>query len=116
MGASGHSGKRLLAPTPEDAQTIQLIAAYTGTADHIETSASKSDVEFVDNFGRSIIGSNTICRHLARSSPHSEALLGADAETAAVVCQNFSNMLPLMPGACRTAEQRTGFQTVHSWV
>ena len=85
MGAPAHSGKRLLAPTPEDAKTIQLIAAYTGSADQIETSGSKSDVEYVDEPGRVLFGSNTICRHLARSSPHSEALLGADAETAAVV-------------------------------
>ena len=115
MGATGHSGKRLLAPTPEVAQTIQLIAAYTGTADHIETSTSKNDVEFVDDSGRSIVGSNSICRHLARSSPHSEALLGADAETAAVVRKSLFSMLCLMPRACRTAKQRTGLHTAHSW-
>jgi len=85
MGATGDSGKRLLAPTPQDANTIQLIAAYTGGVGRIETSASKIDVEFIDESGRAIVGSNTICRHLARSSPHSEALLGADPETAAMV-------------------------------
>ena len=90
MGAPAHSGKRLLAPTPEDAKTIQLIAAYTGAADQIETSISKSDVEYIDESGRAIWGSNTVCRQLARSSPHSKALLGADAETAAVVRTIFS--------------------------
>ena len=85
MGATGHSSRRLLAPSPEEAKTIQLIATYTGAADHIEISASKNDVELVDDTGRAIIGSNTICRHLARSSSHSDVLLGADAETAAVV-------------------------------
>lgn len=85
MGASGHGAKRLLSPKPEDAKTIQLIAAYTGAASHIEISAGNSDVELIEESGRTIIGSNTICRHLARSSPHSEALLGADAESAAMV-------------------------------
>lgn len=90
MGASGHSVKRLLAPTPEDAKTIQLIAAYTGAVGQIEAQNSKSDVEFTDETGHTIIGSNTICRHLARSSPHSAALLGADAETAAMVRITFN--------------------------
>ena len=85
MGASSRV-QRLLAPTADDANTIELIAAYTGATGHIETSQSKCDIEYIDETGRSIMGSNTICRHLARSSPHATALLGADAETAAMVC------------------------------
>lgn len=106
MGATAHNSTRLLAPTPEDAKTIQLIAAYIGAA-QIETSTSKGDVELVDESGRAIIGSNTVCRHLARSSPHSEALLGADAETAAVVRTMVPRVVAFCPAACR-AMQITG--------
>ena len=86
MGASSHQVQRLLATTADDANTVELVAAYTGAPGHIEKSQSKIDIEYIDESGRSIMGSNTICRHLARSSPHAEALLGADAETAAMVC------------------------------
>ena len=86
MGASSHHLQRLLAPTADDANTIELVAAYIGAAGHIERSQSKCDIEYIDEAGRSIMGSNTICRHLARSSPHGQDLLGADAETAAMVC------------------------------
>ena len=85
MGASSHQVQRLLATTADDANTVELVAAYTGAPGHIEKSQSKIDIEYIDESGRSIMGSNTICRHLARSSPHAEALLGADAETAAMV-------------------------------
>ena len=105
MGATGDSGTRLLAPTPEDAKTIQLIAAYTGAA-HMEASASKSDVEFVDESGHAIIGSNTICRHLARSSPRFEPLLGADAETAAMVRTMLARVTALPSGVPKDPSQR----------
>ena len=85
MGASSHRVQRLLAPTADDANTVELVAAYTGAAGHIERSQSKCDIEYIDEAGRSIMGSNTICRHLARSSPHAKDLLGADAGTAAMV-------------------------------
>ncbi|CAL5218456.1 g137 [Coccomyxa viridis] len=115
MGAPAHSGKRLLAPTPEDAKTVQLIAAYTGSADHVETSLSKNDVEYIDESGRALFGSNTICRHLARSSPHSKALLGADVETAAVVSQwmsmRYSLLLPISEEALRTLESHLATRT-----
>ena len=97
MGASSHGAQRLLAPAAVDGNTVELIAAYIGAPGHIEKSQSKSDILFIDEAGRSIMGSNTICRHLARSSPHAKALLGADAETAAMVCSYLLLSSPCMP-------------------
>lgn len=85
---------RLLSPTEEDARLVQLVAAHAGLSDCLTVIGDQKELLLVDHNGQSLMGSNTICKHLASATSVGKKLLGQSPEEEALVSSwRFSTLL-----------------------
>ena len=98
MSVTGPHELRLLAPSPHDAQIVKLIAAYAGLLDSLTVLDGQKELQLLTADGATLRGSNTICRHIAKSGTSGKALLGADADEEALVHVCHIPLLPRFGG------------------
>jgi hypothetical protein len=76
---------RLLAPNQDDIRLVQLVAAHAELSDCLSVIPDQKELLLIDQNGKSLTGSNTICKHLASITTAGNELLGHNAEEQAVV-------------------------------
>ena len=89
MSVEFSSRFRLLSSSPLDAQLVRLTAAHAGLLDALTVVDNSKELQLIIADGSALRGSNTICRHIARSSAAGKALLGSDADAEALVCSSI---------------------------
>ncbi len=83
---------KLLSPSPEDSNIVKLVASYSGVVGNLEIQDNSKELQLITQTGQTLTGSNTICKHLAKSGCKASELLGSNSEDEALVRSscNFS--------------------------
>lgn len=75
---------KLLSPSLEDARLVKLVAEYSGI-ELLDVVEGSKEVQLITPSGQTLTGSNTICKHIAKSSSKAANLLGSNPEDEALV-------------------------------